>query len=239
MRKLMLAGLLIMTAGCASRKDLEKAQSEATSLAAEKDSLLSEVLATSKLVSDVNSELATAKGLGVSPTTTSEGTTASSAAEDRQILLGKIREAVARNGWAVSSHLPTPLTFPIPEDRGMATLSPLGTVEYVEDLIRPGRVVAVAAEEGVGDMQLAATDAWEAGQLQVHPGRHDRRGEGDEGEEEILLRTFSSHGPAQAEAGHHVSVADGWPGFLHRRHDRTTRGSARLRPRAFVVRVSP
>jgi len=96
MRKLMLAGLLIMTAACASRKDLEKAQSEATSLAAEKDSLLSEVLATSKLVSDVNSELAKAKGLGVSPTTTSEGTTASSAAEDRQILLGKIREAVAR-----------------------------------------------------------------------------------------------------------------------------------------------
>ena len=62
MRKLMLAGLLIITAGCASRKDLEKAQSEATSLAAEKDSLLSEVLATSKLVSDVNSELAKAKG---------------------------------------------------------------------------------------------------------------------------------------------------------------------------------
>ena len=47
-------------------------------------------------MSDVNSELAKAKGLGVSPTTTSEGTTASSAAEDRQILLGKIREAVAR-----------------------------------------------------------------------------------------------------------------------------------------------
>src|SRR5262245_26147289 len=47
MRKLMLAGLILATAGCASRKDLEKAQSEATSLAAEKDSLLSEVLATS------------------------------------------------------------------------------------------------------------------------------------------------------------------------------------------------
>lgn len=95
MRKLLLAGLILVAAGCASRKDLEKAQSEAVALAAEKDSLLSEVLATSKLVSDINSELAKAKGVGVSPTTPSEQT-ASSAAEDRQILVGKIREAVAR-----------------------------------------------------------------------------------------------------------------------------------------------
>jgi hypothetical protein len=37
-----------------------------------------------------------------------------------------------------------------PEDRGQATLSPLGDVEYVEDLVRPGRIVVVAAEEGTG-----------------------------------------------------------------------------------------
>jgi hypothetical protein len=95
MRKLLLAGLIVVAAGCASRKDLEKAQSESVALAAEKDSLLSEVLATSKLVSDINSELAKARGIGVSPTTPSEQT-ASSASEDRQILVGKIREAVAR-----------------------------------------------------------------------------------------------------------------------------------------------
>jgi AAA domain len=41
-------------------------------------------------------------------------------------------------------------TFPEPEDRGTATLSALGDVEYVEDLIRPGRVVVWAAEEGSG-----------------------------------------------------------------------------------------
>ena len=96
MRRLMLAGMLAATVvGCASKKDLEKAQTEATALAAEKDSLLSEVLATTKLVSDINGELARAKGLGVSPTTPSERAS-TSAAEDRQILLGKIREAVAR-----------------------------------------------------------------------------------------------------------------------------------------------
>ncbi|MHB8459006.1 MAG: AAA family ATPase [Candidatus Limnocylindrales bacterium] len=41
-------------------------------------------------------------------------------------------------------------TWPEPEDRGTATLSVLGGVEYVEDLIRPGRIVVWAAEEGSG-----------------------------------------------------------------------------------------
>jgi hypothetical protein len=43
-----------------------------------------------------------------------------------------------------------PAPFPEPEDRGTATLSALGGVEYVDDLIRPGRIVVVAAEEGAG-----------------------------------------------------------------------------------------
>lgn len=40
--------------------------------------------------------------------------------------------------------------FPIPEDRGKARLSPIGDVEYVEDIGRPGRILVVAAEEGTG-----------------------------------------------------------------------------------------
>ncbi len=40
--------------------------------------------------------------------------------------------------------------FPEPEDRGSASLSEMGAVEYVEDLVRPGRIVVVAAEEGTG-----------------------------------------------------------------------------------------
>ena len=40
--------------------------------------------------------------------------------------------------------------FWYPEDRGDAVLSPLGDVEYVEDFIRPARIVVVAAEEGAG-----------------------------------------------------------------------------------------
>lgn len=40
--------------------------------------------------------------------------------------------------------------FPEPEDRGLAILSALGATEYVEDLIRPGRIVVWAGEEGSG-----------------------------------------------------------------------------------------
>ena len=43
-----------------------------------------------------------------------------------------------------------PFAFPEPEDRGTATLSELGAVEYVEDLIRPGRIIVWAGEEGSG-----------------------------------------------------------------------------------------
>ncbi len=42
-----------------------------------------------------------------------------------------------------------------PEDRGAAVLSALGDVEYVEDLIRPGRIVVWAAEEGAGKSYTA------------------------------------------------------------------------------------
>jgi hypothetical protein len=43
-----------------------------------------------------------------------------------------------------------PSPFPEPEDRGDAVPSPLGGVEYVEDLDRPGRIRVHAGEEGSG-----------------------------------------------------------------------------------------
>ena len=55
--------------------------------------------------------------------------------------------------WDVEFEKPLPdveIPFAIPEDRGHATLSELGGVEYVEDLIRPGRILVAAAEEGTG-----------------------------------------------------------------------------------------
>jgi hypothetical protein len=40
--------------------------------------------------------------------------------------------------------------WPMPEDRGTAVLSDLGHTEYVEDIVRPGRIIVWAAEEGSG-----------------------------------------------------------------------------------------
>jgi AAA domain/Winged helix-turn-helix DNA-binding len=42
------------------------------------------------------------------------------------------------------------LPFLVPEDRGTAELSAVGEREYAEDLLRPGRIHVVAAEEGTG-----------------------------------------------------------------------------------------
>lgn len=42
------------------------------------------------------------------------------------------------------------MPWPLPENRGKAKLSELGNIEYAEDLIKPGRIVVWAAEEGSG-----------------------------------------------------------------------------------------
>lgn len=47
------------------------------------------------------------------------------------------------------------LGFPEPEDRSTATLSPVGDHECVQDLLRPGRIHVLAAEEGSGKTYLA------------------------------------------------------------------------------------
>ena len=57
------------------------------------------------------------------------------------------RYSSGRAKTGVRSRIPT---WPQPEDRGLARLSSLGEVEYVEDIVRPGRIVVVAAEEGTG-----------------------------------------------------------------------------------------
>jgi hypothetical protein len=59
--------------------------------------------------------------------------------------------AAATDAWIAANPLPdAEIAYPIPEDRGTATLSKLGETEYVEDLVRPGRIVVVAGEEGSG-----------------------------------------------------------------------------------------
>jgi hypothetical protein len=60
---------------------------------------------------------------------------------------GRIAASIGRYAPAED---PVDSRWPEPEDRGTATLSELGDVQYVEDLLRPGRIVVWAAEEGSG-----------------------------------------------------------------------------------------
>ncbi len=105
-----------------------------------------------------------------------------------------------------------PAAFPEPEDRGTATLSALGEVEYVADLIRPGRIVVWAAEEGAGksyavDDELAIRVAVAGGSfagtwpvLQMGPVLvlSEMHADDDFGREETTLASLDLERPALA-----------------------------------------
>src|SRR5574337_145980 len=96
MRKfLVLAGMALAVAGCADKQKLNTALANAQKLSAEKDSLLSEVLANTQMVTQINTELASVKGLGANPVSSGEaGMTAANA--DRAVVVGKIRDVISR-----------------------------------------------------------------------------------------------------------------------------------------------
>jgi myosin heavy subunit len=86
--------LALTVAGCAGKQKLDAALAESQKVSAEKDSLLNEVLANAEMVSSINSELGKVKDLGANPVTKGEaGTTAN---DQRQVVLGKIRDAITR-----------------------------------------------------------------------------------------------------------------------------------------------
>lgn len=97
MRKLvLLATLALSAAGCdASKEKLNTAMADNQRISAEKDSLLTEVMANATLVNDINNELAKARNLGANPVAAGEATS-SRAGADRQVVLGKIRDAITR-----------------------------------------------------------------------------------------------------------------------------------------------
>ena len=95
MRKFfVLAMLALVTVGCADKKQLDAALTENTRVAAEKDSLLNEVLYNAEMVSSINAELAKVKDLGANPVAAGEG--GASANDQRTVVLGKIRDAITR-----------------------------------------------------------------------------------------------------------------------------------------------
>jgi outer membrane murein-binding lipoprotein Lpp len=82
-------------AGCVSKKRYDDLVVEQQHLSEQKDSLVNDVLATTQMMADINSDLAAVKGLGVSPVSSSDRPL-SGKAEDRAVMLGKIREVISR-----------------------------------------------------------------------------------------------------------------------------------------------
>lgn len=104
MRRILYVAPLLLALACNQNKEeLTKALADAQSLAAEKDSLITEVLETSKFVNGVNEELAKARSALVTNAATESGTPAErdraarTAALDRvQALVGRLNETEQR-----------------------------------------------------------------------------------------------------------------------------------------------
>jgi hypothetical protein len=97
MRRAILILPLLLSLGCASKADLEKALADSKSLSAEKDSLITEVLETSKFVNSINEELSRARTALVAPTaTTDAGTPAERDRAARAAALERVQSLVTR-----------------------------------------------------------------------------------------------------------------------------------------------
>jgi hypothetical protein len=86
----------LATTGC-NQADLKKALADAKSAEAQKDSLLTEVLETTQFVTDVNGELAKAKSIAVTTTSTDPGVPgARKDREDRKAALARVNAVIAK-----------------------------------------------------------------------------------------------------------------------------------------------
>jgi hypothetical protein len=86
----------LATTGC-NQAELKKAVADAKAAEAQKDSLLTEVLETTQFVTDINSELAKAKSLAVTTTSTDPGVPgARKDREDRKAALERVNAVIAK-----------------------------------------------------------------------------------------------------------------------------------------------
>lgn len=93
----LLAGL-VLVAGCdQSKAKLEQALAEQQAVSAQKDSLMAEILETSKFVTDVNTELAKVKGLNADGTVADPGVPGAARDRDqRQQTLAQVQAVITR-----------------------------------------------------------------------------------------------------------------------------------------------
>jgi predicted nucleic acid-binding Zn-ribbon protein len=95
-RAWLIALAVVATTGC-NQAELKKALADSKAAEAQKDSLLTEVLETTQFVSDINSELAKAKGTAVTTASTDPGVPgARKDREERKAALDRVNAVIAR-----------------------------------------------------------------------------------------------------------------------------------------------
>lgn len=96
MRKAIIALVAVgVMSGCVSKKRYDELVTEQSRISEQKDSLVADVLAATQLVTEINADLARVKALGVSPVASGDRPL-TGRSEERAVMLGKIREVIAR-----------------------------------------------------------------------------------------------------------------------------------------------
>jgi hypothetical protein len=119
-----------------SQAELAKALAESRAAEAQKDSLLTEVLETTQFVSDLNSELAKAKALAVSPEAADPGMPGAQLdREDRKATLERIQQVIARLNESETKLLATETRAKNAKIRNARLLAQISTYKQtIEDL---------------------------------------------------------------------------------------------------------
>src|SRR5690606_7647666 len=94
-RALMAIAVVGLLTSCVSKKKYDELVLEQSRINEQKDSLVADVLAATQMVTEINADLARVDGLGIPPAAAGERAPAGRA-EDRAVLLGKVREVISR-----------------------------------------------------------------------------------------------------------------------------------------------
>ena len=149
----------LATTGC-NQAELKKALADAKSAEAQKDSLLTEVLETTQFVTDINGELAKAKSLAVTTTSTDPGLPgARKDREDRKAALARVNAVIAKLNESEAKLTETETRAKQSRQRNARLLAQIETYKKTIDDLR------TTAETAEGGLRGAA-------RRRQHPDRH-------------------------------------------------------------------
>jgi hypothetical protein len=144
----------LATTGC-NQAELKKALADAKAAEAQKDSLLTEVLETTQFVTDINGELAKAKSLAVTTTSTDPGLPgARKDREDRKAALERVNAVITKLNESEAKLVETETRAKTSRQRNARLLAQIGTYKKTIDDLR----TTAEAQKADFESQLAAAN---------------------------------------------------------------------------------